>query len=301
MTRRPPIRNAGSRTDSFLYSFNSSVAVQKKASFVSMDTDGFTVNVSNATSGNNTQVISLALAGLNAQVGSFNKSNAVAPATDPVAGVNFQPELVLLTSVQDLTQAGLATAHTRFGIGASDGTTEGSSAFTDTNSAAVTSVFGIDKTSKVFVKTNTNAATINAEADLTTMNADGFTLNWTTNDAVQTEMLYLALAPIAVTEVRLTSFTAARYDSGVLLQWRTGYEIDNLGFNVYREINGVRTQAQHAGADRRLRSAGGTGRRRDRRRQATRDGIWTRPPATRRSRTGSKTSSSTGRARCTGR
>ena len=44
------------------------------------------------------------------------------------------------------------------------------------------------------------------------------------------------------TAVRLISFDAAKYDRGVLLQWRTGYEIDNLGFNVYREINGVRTK-----------------------------------------------------------
>jgi len=48
--------------------------------------------------------------------------------------------------------------------------------------------------------------------------------------------------PLAVTEVRLTSFTGARYSQGVLLQWKTGYEIDNLGFNIYREINGVRTR-----------------------------------------------------------
>ena len=71
------------------------------------------------------------------------------------------------------------------------------------------------------------------------MDADGFTLNWTTNDAVATEILYLAMAPMDDTEVRLISFTAAKYDSGVLLQWQTGYEIDNLGFNLYREINDV--------------------------------------------------------------
>ena len=71
------------------------------------------------------------------------------------------------------------------------------------------------------------------------MNADGFTLTWTKNDAVQTEILYLAMAPMTNTAVRLISFTAAKYDSGVLLQWRTGYEIDNLGFNLYREINDV--------------------------------------------------------------
>ena len=94
----------------------------------------------------------------------------------------------------------------------------------------------------MFVKYNSAASTIDAEADLTSMDVDGFTLNWTTNDAVQTQILYLALGPANVTEVKLISFDAARYNRGVLLQWKTGYEIDNLGFNLYREINGVRTR-----------------------------------------------------------
>ena len=39
----------------------------------------------------------------------------------------------------------------------------------------------------------------------------------------------------------LESFTATGYDDGqVLLQWRTGFEVDNLGFNVYREQDGKR-------------------------------------------------------------
>jgi hypothetical protein len=37
------------------------------------------------------------------------------------------------------------------------------------------------------------------------------------------------------TAVKLAAFTAAVDGEGVLLRWRTGYEIDNLGFHVYRE------------------------------------------------------------------
>ena len=54
--------------------------------------------------------------------------------------------------------------HTRFGLGASDGTTEGSVAFQDENAAAVANVAGIDKVSKVFVKVDNTTPTINAEA-----------------------------------------------------------------------------------------------------------------------------------------
>ena len=42
----------------------------------------------------------------------------------------------------------------------------------------------------------------------------------------------------APTAVKLRSFTATEYDGKVLLQWKTGYEVDNLGFHIYREENG---------------------------------------------------------------
>ncbi len=109
-----------------------------------------------------------------------------------LSGVGFQPKAVILSSFQDITRASPVT-HSRFGIGASDGTTEGSSAFSDTDSLGTTSVDGIDKTSKAFVKINNDLTTIDAEDSLTSMDSNGFTLSWTTNDAVATQMLYLAL------------------------------------------------------------------------------------------------------------
>ncbi len=53
----------GQQTNGCLYAVNNALAVQKKASFVSMDVDGFTVNFTNATSALQGQVISLALKG----------------------------------------------------------------------------------------------------------------------------------------------------------------------------------------------------------------------------------------------
>ncbi|HAM51175.1 MAG TPA: hypothetical protein DCP92_10990 [Nitrospiraceae bacterium] len=42
----------------------------------------------------------------------------------------------------------------------------------------------------------------------------------------------------APTAVKLKNFTATFYNGKVLLQWQTGYEVDNLGFHLYRENNG---------------------------------------------------------------
>lgn len=39
-----------------------------------------------------------------------------------------------------------------------------------------------------------------------------------------------------------SAVSAIRYNNGVSLRWRTGFEIDNLGFNIYREESGKRVR-----------------------------------------------------------
>ncbi|HUC20353.1 MAG TPA: hypothetical protein VMR98_02580, partial [Candidatus Polarisedimenticolaceae bacterium] len=43
------------------------------------------------------------------------------------------------------------------------------------------------------------------------------------------------------TAVQLTSFKATSYGDGVELNWESGFEVDNLGYQLYREENGQRT------------------------------------------------------------
>ncbi len=52
--------------------------------------------------------------------------------------------------------------------------------------------------------------------------------------------LGLFLVPAAAA-VELITFTATPHDAGVQLEWETGFEEDNLGFNLYREVAGKRT------------------------------------------------------------
>lgn len=49
-------------------------------------------------------------------------------------------------------------------------------------------------------------------------------------------------APAQPTAIRLESIVAAAYDNGVLLEWQTGFEVQNLGFHLYREQNGQRSR-----------------------------------------------------------
>ncbi|MGA9772499.1 MAG: C25 family cysteine peptidase [Blastocatellia bacterium] len=46
--------------------------------------------------------------------------------------------------------------------------------------------------------------------------------------------------PSGPTAVDLAQFTATAYDGGALIEWQTGFEASNLGFNLYRDDSGVR-------------------------------------------------------------
>jgi hypothetical protein len=49
-------------------------------------------------------------------------------------------------------------------------------------------------------------------------------------------------APVAPTAVRLTGFSATAQDDGVMLEWRSGFEAHNLGYNLYRYQDGQRAR-----------------------------------------------------------
>ena len=50
-----------------------------------------------------------------------------------------------------------------------------------------------------------------------------------------------SITVLSPTAAELAEFSAAGYDGGVFLRWQTGFEADNLGFNLYRELKGQRT------------------------------------------------------------
>lgn len=80
----------------------------------------------------------------------------------------------------------------------------------------------------------------------------GGTVNTAANTATITGVTsfsdWTLAEPGAPTDVHLLSFTADSLDGqtnspngGVLLRWQTGYEVANLGFNIYRDEGGKRT------------------------------------------------------------
>jgi len=237
-------------TGKFIYGFNNSLTVNPVAVVCTTSpclyANGFRFNYT--TDFSLSLQIALALHNVNFKIGTFNKCSSTGGCSNQnaISGLGFQPGVVLLTSVQNTTSAS-PVANSMYGFGASDGTNEASSAITDADAVATSSVWGIDSSTKAFTKVNnvgtaSVAPTVDAQADIA-MNATGFTVTWSPNDTATTEMLYLALGPLNATSVTLASFTATRLPDGkVRLDWRTGYEVDNVGFRIYREQNGQRVR-----------------------------------------------------------
>ena len=68
------------------------------------------------------------------------------------------------------------------------------------------------------------------------LQSDGFQVGDQANiNASGATYAYAAWKRPALTAVRMSSAGARRTDAGVTLTWRTGYEVDNLGFDVYRQ------------------------------------------------------------------
>lgn len=71
--------------------------------------------------------------------------------------------------------------------------------------------------------------------------ADPVVDNWIQSNAVTQFSPWTLAQGNALTESRLSEFKATQYDAGTVLNWKTGFEVDNLGFNLYREVGGRRT------------------------------------------------------------
>lgn len=69
------------------------------------------------------------------------------------------------------------------------------------------------------------------------------TQSWNVTGGSNGWVLAAMVLRLAPSLVRLKDFTATQMSNGqVALEWETGYEVDNIGFNIYRDHNGVRTR-----------------------------------------------------------
>jgi hypothetical protein len=213
------------------------VNTKKIATFVNMHSDGFTLNFS-ASDTSQSQIVSLALQGLNQQVGSLIKTSGT---DQPVVTTGWKPGLLLMAGWQRTAPANDVSVsnNVEFSLGASDGTTHGSSAISEVAGADPPNNDSIENNTRCFMRTL--GATTVTQATVV-FNATNFDLTWSAADAQLTQIRYLALGAASPTAVKLDGFAAREGPGGTVVSWRTGFEVDNLGFYLSRERAGVRTR-----------------------------------------------------------
>lgn len=195
-------------TDACFYMATSTPATKHRATYVSMDADGFTLNWTDVSTQD--YIMSLCLKGSAdalLAVGTFNKATGAAPAAQSITGLAHEVTGVLLSSGMDVTTAapGVNTA-CGWGLGAGAANVAAST-LTAESGVSANNDDGVDSSTKLFIKANNYAQTVDAAATLTSLNGDGFTIGWNPNDAVATEIGYVAFggvvsSPVAVRDYR---------------------------------------------------------------------------------------------------
>lgn len=171
--------NGAFRTDnrntSCVYLVDDGGSTVLTADFVSMDSDGFTINWSTVSSG--VQVNYLALGGSDLTNAAIKQLQAPASTgSQAYTGVGFQPGAVIAVSVGDTTTPnGGALSRARFGMGAASGS---SAQWATSSEWEGGSANGYQRTNQVIAVIGNGAKVV--EANLTSFDSDGFTLNWGT-------------------------------------------------------------------------------------------------------------------------
>ena len=142
-----------------------------------------------------------------------------------VTGVGFRPKLLILFGVARDSE-GFGDGY-QYGFGASDGVTGGAISGWSWDGRGT---LGSDADRRQAAKAITYVETIagiEAEANLTSFNSDGFILNWTTNNASPWIINYLAVGGDAV-EAKVSHFDANHESAGPKSYTHVGFRPDAL-------------------------------------------------------------------------
>jgi hypothetical protein len=162
-----------------------------EADFVSFDSDGFTLDWTTASVTART-IIAVALNGVSARAGSFEQRSGTG--SQAVSGVGFPPKCVLFTGGNAIADETGTTDDLDLFFGAASGASAEGVMWAGSDDSADTSAAdsAISTNSAIQARTPGTAALL-AEADLTSLDSDGFTLNYSTADSVARLNLFLAL------------------------------------------------------------------------------------------------------------
>lgn len=183
------------RTDRAIVGLNPGTgAITAQADLNSIVTDGFILNWKQALSSAD-RIYYLALKGGQYDVGNFNKTTSSAPVTQSISGIGFQPKGLLLSSFNTVSNTAVQS-NNRFSFSATDANNNGTTWAGDSDNVANSITAHSEITNKVIrlatEQASGSSSVTNAEASMQPFSSDGFTLNWSTNDAIAKQILYVA-------------------------------------------------------------------------------------------------------------
>ncbi len=182
------------RTDKVIYQTDENGTAIADVDLDSMDSDGFTLDYLTA-NGDAHQYMYLALRGGAYNLGSFNGNTSTG--NQAVTGVGFTPKIEVFTSFSAAT-SGSEVADNQFGLGSATSSTARSHLFIlDENGQGTTDAIQ-DINDTVCLRYLDEGRSLLAEADFVTQDSDGFTVDWSTVDAISREILYLAMDSLAL-------------------------------------------------------------------------------------------------------
>jgi hypothetical protein len=168
-----------------------STTVARAADLVSFDSDGFTLNWTTVQASGPT-IYALCLKGGSFKAGNFTQKTSTG--SQGTTGVGFQPKGLLMASSLKVASAAVTTARMAVHVGAGS-SSSARGAINHLNGG--TGVAELVRTQIYTARQDNATPTLNSAADLTSLDADGFTLNYGTADATAREILYLAFGNAA--------------------------------------------------------------------------------------------------------
>lgn len=183
----------------------------------SLDADGYTLDWTTVDAAARYCWV-LALKGGQYAVG--NDEQKTSTGTRATTGIGFQPIALFAQSFNNVKNTSIL-ANYRHSLGAASGPGERWSTWHGEKDGASTAVADRSNESDEFLQMITEGTpTINAEADLDSFDTDGFTLNWTTADAVVREFIFLAIGDADVSTDQAFQIAPAGLDpTGDQLIW----------------------------------------------------------------------------------
>lgn len=174
------------------YAVVQSGSILNSSALSSFDAGGFTQTWSN-TNGAASYFYWIAIKGAQFKAGSLSQPSATC--SQAVTGLGFQPSVTLFQSANKVSSA-TPNASLRWTLGAAKSSTARFSMWagvTDNLSSAYVAKSWLDRTKAIKLITQASTPTLDAEADFTSNDTDGFTLDWTTADATARVVGFLSI------------------------------------------------------------------------------------------------------------